>query len=575
MKTQRIFAVIGLASFGLLTQASHAEAASSAVIKMAPGIGGQTVNGTRKKNAGPGQEQGVAIAVKDAGKQYIVTVFMSSNIPGQNPNDNVNQLKCSSVELTPTGPVTRADQVQITDNRGDRPGNHPAIAADEAGHIVYLYGANKNNATNVSTYAGVLNTMCQVTTPDERISSNNNNNEGAPDVAYAGGGVFQGGYYSNGNNSAARAVGLKITGSTLTRLYDKAIVAPSNIGRPAIVATAGDRSLFCAAKGNNRPPEVGVECHWLEVTTGTSMSKSLVAASNPAQNIYYNQPSVAMLDNGNFVVQSQMSNGGGKNNNNKGSNTAHMYVVTPSDTSIAKMSETIGATAYQNHSSLCAGAYGVGGKRHAAVLGMPSSGNGQPVLQMASYSADAAGADKMAVDIQANKWIVGWYGDAGMMANIYGQNPGQQGRNFMKCIGDVPNPGYHVMGGFMADVETFFAVPHEGRINGDMKNAEWLTLVPGKSDNALPPEGPKDPGSIPPGNVAPSDSPAAPGNPNAPNPANPANPTNPAADGPGLGQPAGCACSVPSTSTSSNTGGAVALLGLGIVLAARRRRGEG
>jgi len=224
------------------------------------------------------------------------------------------------------------------------------------------------------------------------------------------------------------------------------------------------------------------------------------------------------------------------------------------------------------------------------VMGAPASGNGQTVLQMFKFGTGtnaAAPKPALTTDLQADKWISGFYGDSGFMSNIYGQNPRQQGREFMSCIGDVANPGYHVANGFMADVATFFVVPHAGRVPGDYKNALWLGLVPAKSDSALPPEGPKDPADIPTGNVAPGSTPPAPGNPNASNPNNPDHPQNPGTNAgtntgdntgtdnaPPAQSASGCACSVPTTSSNANYAGGVALLGLGLIFASRRRRNE-
>ena len=44
--------------------------------------------------------------------------------------------------------------------------------------------------------------------------------------------------------------------------------------------------------------------------------------------------------------------------------------------------------------------------------------------------------------VRDDEWVVGAYnGDSGYIANKYGQNPNTQGRDFLRCIGNVPNPG--------------------------------------------------------------------------------------------------------------------------------------
>ena len=68
--------------------------------------------------------------------------------------------------------------------------------------------------------------------------------------------------------------------------------------------------------------------------------------------------------------------------------------------------------------------------------------------------------------------------DSGYAANLYGPNPGRQGRDFLRCIGDVPNPGFGKAGGFRPEVASFFARPSCGMQPGEPKNALFLSLLP-------------------------------------------------------------------------------------------------
>jgi len=137
------------------------------------------------------------------------------------------------------------------------------------------------------------------------------------------------------------------------------------------------------------------------------------------------------------------------------------------------------------------------------------------------------------------------------LSNIYGRNPMRQGRDFMRCIGDVPNLGYHVDKGYLPDVKTFFVGTVHGRVPGDEKNSLFLSLVPGQIDKKAQPANPVPAGE------APSLDPNA--DPNAGAGA-------PAADSSG-----GCAC----TTTSRSGEGTSAMLGLvalGVVVSLRRRK---
>ena len=92
-----------------------------------------------------------------------------------------------------------------------------------------------------------------------------------------------------------------------------------------------------------------------------------------------------------------------------------------------------------------------------AVMGASPTGLGQPSLQFVKYEQSAFKVDK-----NNDNWTVGFYGDSGRLANLYGPNPNVQGRDFPLCIGGVKNPGYKVTNGYMPEVETFFLAPHAG-----------------------------------------------------------------------------------------------------------------
>ena len=88
--------------------------AAPVVTKLAPGTGGP-----QRRDGGPGNEQAVVTHFDKNGERYLVSVYMSSNIPQE---DRPWQLKCSSVKLNAGGPPSIiADQVQLTHLRGNRP----------------------------------------------------------------------------------------------------------------------------------------------------------------------------------------------------------------------------------------------------------------------------------------------------------------------------------------------------------------------------------------------------------------------------------------------------------------------
>ena len=275
---------------------------------------------------------------------------------------------------------------------------------------------------------------------------------------------------------------------------------------------------------------------------------------------------MARIDYGRFAVNLQESSGGGKNNNKKGANISHLYVLEPTDQGYTEKAHEIGLGQFQTHAAVCSGIYGSNAERAIAIMNAPNTGVGLPWIQMATYAANLGlKADK------ANEWQIGYYGDSGYIANIYGQNPNTQGRDFLRCIGDVPNPGHGLPNGYQSNVESFFVAPHAGRIPGEPKNALFLGFVPGKTDKPVVPEPPVD---VPP----PSDTTSSTGGGSS------TTATTAGAGGSGgegghgpigfnSSADGGCACSLPGGEHESPGGplGALALAGLSIALVSRRR----
>ncbi|MEZ4297486.1 MAG: MYXO-CTERM sorting domain-containing protein [Polyangiaceae bacterium] len=552
------------ASLGYVTTA---DAAYPAVLQLAPGVGGP-----KEKEGGAGNEHTAVTVMEKNGKEYVVSVYMSSNV---DDNDAPWQCKCSSALLDPIlGPVIVQDQVQLTNNGGNRPCNHPRIASNGSDVAVWTYGTNENNG-NTRTYVQGINEMCELTTARLRISENNNQNEGAPYIWHNVEGntdYFVAGYLSTANNDldASYAVGVMASSSTVEKKWHTKVVTPSNIGRPVIMDAGPDRAFFCAAQGNNRPPEQGVACALLNTMTGQVIHKEIIAKSDPANNVYFNQPTIAKLGPNLFAVQVLESNGLGKKNNIKGSNKSHIYAIKVSTDFFSQEGYITNVGKYPTHSAICGGMYGEKGETHVAVLGASPTGLGQPSIQFVSW-----GGASFKVDTAMDNWTVGFYGDSGLISNLYGANPNTQGRNFMYCVGNVKNPGFGKSNGYMADVETFFLAPHEGNIPGDPKNAGYLSFVPGKVAKAVIPEAPKE---QPKTGITPTpDTGGAGGAGGGENTGGTGidtgtDTTEDPGNGIDVNAPQAGACSLPATNDSQPEGLAFLALGAVALLAARRRK---
>jgi MYXO-CTERM domain-containing protein len=507
----------------------------------------------------PGFEQTTLVYTKG----HIVLITMESV---HEPNRGPVQCSCSSYELRPDGPPREVVSLKrLTEYpRGERTCNHPKAAVDENGNIVWLYGSDYNS-NRPNTYAGIINHMCEHLAAPQMVSIPRDANDGAPDVAYLGNGNFIAGYYSDGGGETANfpepggdysvAMGLSIVNDgllpRLERRWITPVVTPTNIGRPTVAAVDATRALLCAPKGPNRPSD-SIECGLIDTTTGAVVAKNELFKGGPGGSMggrkYFNQPTVVKVAENQFALMAIESNGMGKNTNIKGANVAHMLMFERNGDSLIAGGEIVGAAAHQTHASICVGSYGEQGNTAIAVFSAAPTGIGRAAMAMVQYDSTTK---SFKYDERADLWPAAWYGDSGHLANWYGRNPMKQGRDYMRCIGGIENPGYHVPNGFMPDVKTFFAGAVHGRIPGDEKNSLFLSLVPGQMDKKPQPANPVPAGEAP--DIEPDTGVTA--------------SEAPKAD-------SGCGCATPG---SSSTSGAAALatfaLGLGIVVSRRRKTG--
>jgi hypothetical protein len=541
----------------------------------------------------PGFEQTTVVATKG----HIVMITMEAvREQGQGPV----QCSCSSYELRADGPPRAiVDLKRLTSySNGERTCNHPKAAADEKGNIVWGYGSDyQSNRPN--TYAGILNHKCETLAAPKVVNIVRDANDGAFDIAYLGNGRFVAGYYSDGGGGglnfpkaggrASIVMGLAVQdGSllpTLERTFISPVIYPTNIGRPTVTAVDQNRALLCAGKGPDRPSD-HVECALVDMTktgvgvtaartetqdgqqvqvpgsgsgangapgpneflmTDSTVWKAEVAKGNREKRIYFNQPTIAKISDNEYALMAIESNGMGKNTNVKGANVAHLFALNRTGDSITIGGEIVGAAAHQTHASICVGPYGEQGAATVGVLSAAPTGIGRAAMAMVSY--DPA-VKQFKYDERADLWPAAWYGDSGHLSNWYGRNPLKQGRDFMRCIGGVENPGYHQPNGYMADVKTFFAAAVHGRIPGDEKNSLFLSLVPGQMDKKPLPQNPLPAGEKP---LPTEDS-------------TPKTDTGPQDSG-------GCGCTTPGRTVPGN---GVLLAGLGaaiaVVVSRRRRR---
>jgi len=531
-----------------------------------------------------------------------VVAYVSSNVHNAN---GPSAVKCSSVSLSATGqPTIVADQIQLTFSNSDRLG-HTALACDPAsGHCLLAYGANNIDSGNTQTYATVVDANCKDLSGGfqnhVRLSNDANQNQGAPYTLWDGK-KFVFGYYTN--NDAAYGMLVHIIADPNTpgqflpeALTDPQRLTPSNIGRPSIVTISDSRALFAAPRGQQRPSEGGNEVRLLNTDTAAIVTdnngnrkmpqlwKSILVQAKPDQNniggvdglpgplggngIYPGQPILAMGTGGVVYLSSVISNGGGRNRNKKGSSTAHLLSFAPTDTGPNVITQQTGLSAESSHVTLCSGMVGTSDAPvHQAIV------YGAPITGFASSSLTFIQHDPMAKTLTqtAQAAVSAQQADSGYLSNMLGRNPAQQGREHLRCIGDVANPGYGVANGFMPKVKSFVVAPWGGRINMDPatapkvnglpedRNALFLTFVAAVRDKDLPPPPPPAPSPNP-------DQPGTPGSPGSPGMAG--SPGTPGTPGTPAGFAAGCSMGGETTSSTA----ALVFLSLALVALVARRR---
>ena len=527
---------------------------SAQVLSVASGAKRGRVDGEMKLRY-PGFEQSTVVYTKN----HLVVVTMEAV---QEQGKAPVQCSCSSYEMQANGaPKLVVDLKRLTEySSGERACNHPKAAADENGNIVWGYGSDyQSNRPN--TYAGIINEKCEHLAAPAMVNVARDANDGAFDVTYMGNGRFTGAYYSDGGGNVTApfpapggrysvAMGLQINAGallpTLSRAWIKDIVTPTNIGRPTVTTVAADRALFCSAKGPNRPSD-DIECGLVDTNSGAVVWKAVVATGSRDKMIYFGQPTVARISENKFALMTIESSGQGKQGRDvKGSNLSHLFMLERNGDSITVGNEIVGAAAHQTHASICTGGYGEQGDASVAVFSAAPTGIGRAAMQMVSLDQNTK---SFHTDVKADLWPAAWYGDSGHLSNIYGRNPMRQGRDFMRCIGDVPNAGYHVKGGYLPDVKSFFVGAVHGRVPGDEKNSLFLSLVPGQMDKKASPANPVPAGEIP--TLDPNAQPKDPGSPDA---------------------SGGCGCTtVGTTSGQTGTAALLGLVALGIVVSIRRR----
>ena len=346
LNSKRTRPLVGLlAGLGVIAAGGIAEAAT---VQLSTGVLllKQSSNATVKRGTGAGI---LMPRVEQIAGNKLMAIWMDSApdsiVPKSDADDNNGywEGKVSIIQLNAQAAPTIVSTQQVTHFTGDRPFNHPRLAAggagdyvivnfassledpnitnqyvmalDSTGAVLKLTGKSLNGDNDVTDSNGVHQEVLNV-------GQNDGDNHGAAEMHFlatdsAGVDHFLGGYLHNNNDTYISGLSVTKTATGINVVQDWKVkaVSPANIGRPTCAVTGATTATCCAAKGNNRPPEVGIQCVALDTTKGTILNKAIVVASNPEQKVYMNQPTITFLGNGTCGLGVVMSDGQGRNRN--------------------------------------------------------------------------------------------------------------------------------------------------------------------------------------------------------------------------------------------------------------------
>ena len=543
-------------------------------------------------NNGEGQDTGVNeqgdviyLPAFDGNPAIMAEVHMTSDVPG-----GMEYWQCvgNIYEITEEGPKQLCSNALWSYNvGGERNCNRPALQAaplvtnqTPRGVIALTYGTDvlEPENTNMFTSAIDISTCELVDLPNNAMDmvqlSNNDDDTGGTGQAriletnYAPGSetdvqevyIGHSAFENDGNGNAwlytSRYARDEVTGDLVVESNGGFIVHQNlNIARQSFVVI-NDLGIIAygGPYGNARPPDDGAILAIADWKNQTTLNEYIFREADEQLDMYYND---VRIENGKYenqiVMKWNLSNGYGDNTNDKGASVVEAGTFTVTDEYEVLETNTLETLEmpFQTHAGMCAGLDGTLGEedRHVAIITGSPTGAGQGHFKTIQFGTDIPLSS-------VRDEVIFEYSDAGYQSNIYGANPNNQGRNFINCRGNVANAGYGVENGFRPYVKSFWAVTMSGKKPEDLKNAQFLSLVPatGDFDQASDPD---DPCVVDPESEACKNQ-----------------------QGGGQGseagneQASGCACEAVGVRDDNTSGAALLVLGLGLAVAARRRREE-
>jgi hypothetical protein len=475
----------------------------------------------------PGAEHVGIVALQ--GGRVLMFGMGSYELDGVSPIDRV-QMFCAASRIDPiTGPALTTMRY-VTSNQGDRYRNahHPRVTpifGGTAAAVLYNFAPGDR----AQTYMTIFGPGCEQLSPMTLVMAKNdddcsNSDHRSFSEIRNDGSVARlvGVYGCNGDGSddawgGVQDVVRKSDGTYEIRVVtDDILVEEEEERTRGWVVLTGDKSFWtaCVTAGNAQPPDRGVVCSAYDTESGAALWRTFVAQK--LDEIYQTQihvigirddagrPSNLALATWERLTETRRRGKGSVQLASAALSFTRggMEILTDPSTRVAP---TVDGT----HLGMCDSLVGVDGQTSWRGLLIGSSINGNPfALSVGQTVAWNAAESRLMPD---RKYSLNVAIDNAWLSNIYGQNPESQGRNFIACVGDVPNPGYGRAGGYQPGVKSFAAVAATSRRMDDARSiaedklATELVLVP----MVLAPDAPPPGEEVDPDDPVPTPSPSS------------------------------------------------------------------
>lgn len=396
------------------------------------------------------------------------------------------QLACTSITLTPQGPVVNVDKY-VTRNDGHQyrnahASNVVAINGGQAAAVFYNYRPNENT----ERYAQVFDKDCNSLSAQTQVMQKNNDDVCASLENYshiptmdAGGEtrvVATCGGNGNGRDDGWAYETKFVMQPDGTYQIDKTwdvSIEPNEERTRGTGMYIPEENLFavCMSAGNAQPTDKGVRCYGVDTSIdgeqGENADSRLLWRQYVARRdgeIYQTQiklaPSLTVSNEATATWQTLIRR------RRRGKGSAYLNTVR---LSFSREGMDIVALPVQ-------GAFPGGDATHRAMLSVPWGKDGEIKDGIMLVSTSVNGSP----NAMANAQILTWDGatktffrdrqlglnsaiDNAWISNIYGNNPNTQGRNHIQSR-VFENPYYGVQGGFRPEVKTFVATAATPRL---------------------------------------------------------------------------------------------------------------